>query len=260
MVDKHRRDLYQRFCERLGPDEHDDILSEIGRLQGSSMRVSLEEILTYRRDYGAIRLVKAFSQHFLYRNETRIIASVPTTSPGPDERCSEDIRIRSADLKDLEPLHELLLGSEGRVSITRVRERLSSGCSYVVALHEGRIVGYAVASPFELLRDRMLTRAIFKAVQISASDRLVANAFIHPSYRGKRVFPSLHRSLQELVSRTGVRRLLSVFKKDNQASRASHRRIGYQEICEVRLWRLLFLERTWESARLEGQWPRGPVE
>lgn len=201
---------------------------------------SLREIIQYAQDFGLIGLLNELWKHLVYRHETQIITSRPLNEPILEIAPPTNIFFRSASINDIEMIRDALAEANWHRSVSRLRYWITNGDPFIVAEHDGLLIGYAVLSLKVFLRDRLLLRSIQNAIDIRSDDAWGADAFVRPSYRGKNIYPALAIELFKKGKKARVHRVLGAITVNNNSSRAAHKRLGCREICEVSFWRFLF--------------------
>lgn len=97
----------------------------------------------------------------------------------------------------------------------RIRQKLNK-YPYIVAVADGRIVGYSYASPF---RPR------------AAYDRSVETTiYIHKDFRGKGIGKKLYLLLEEILKAQNIKNLYACIAYPNPESIAFHEQLGYKTI------------------------------
>jgi phosphinothricin acetyltransferase len=106
---------------------------------------------------------------------------------------------------------------------------LADGRPFIVAEHDGRVVGWARAGFYA-------DRCVYEGVGEHA-------VYVHPDVRGQGLGRQLLTALCDESERRGLHKLTSRVFADNHASRAAHRAAGFIEVGVQR-----------RHGRLDGQW------
>jgi L-amino acid N-acyltransferase YncA len=103
----------------------------------------------------------------------------------------------------------------------RRRDIINRGFSYLVAEHQGEVVGYAYASPYRLR----------PAYRYTAEN----SVYLHPSWTGRGIGRQLMSVLLADCEARGLRQIVAVIGDSaNQASIALHRRLGFVMVGTIR--------------------------
>jgi phosphinothricin acetyltransferase len=99
-------------------------------------------------------------------------------------------------------------------------EKLASDDHFLVAEHEGRVVGYATSGPFRPKPAYVHTRE--------------ATVYVAPGHQGLGVGRRLYDALLALLADDGVHLVVAAVALPNEASLALHRACGFEEVGTMR--------------------------
>jgi GNAT superfamily N-acetyltransferase len=163
-----------------------------------------------------------------YRHLSFRIIACSLTAPLPDLQPKLPLEIRPFEQTDLEFVRQIDRPSEARACA----RRLERGHTGLLALHQGRMIGYAWActevSPS--LERVQLT--------LAPGDVLCVDACTAPAFRGKGVQTALALARCRLFGDLGYQRALAYIEQRNAPSLAAWRKLGGQEIGEIEFQRI----------------------
>lgn len=184
----------------------------------------IKKIVMYYKRYGLIMLVRdVFSKIKRGRVllfEKVVITYCPLTKPILDMTPGIPMVMKKACEEDLDELKELA----DRYDDWRLYdflEWLRRGDAFILAIHNGKIIGYACAGH----RDNILGGAI----KLKKDDAAGLAAFVPPEYRGRRIGPCLDVAVSEHLKRQGYRRVVGWVGLSNYSARKAHMRAGVAE-------------------------------
>lgn len=175
---------------------------------------------------------------FIFHQNKKVITCLLLNEPFPALRFMEDIEIREANLSDVEALAQLIKENNYSRSKEEFNEWIGNGEFFLLAVSEGKIIGYCCVLKKIPSKYRNIGDIKFKNYDAWGKD-----AFIHPQYRGTNIYPILAVEVLKCAAAAGFRRIFGTIAYDNFSSRSSHRKLGCKEIKEISLYRILFFKR-----------------
>ena len=163
-----------------------------------------------------------------YRHLRFLIVARLLTEALPDLQPKLPLEIRPFEQADLEFVRQIDRPSEARACA----RRLERGHTGLLALHQGRMIGYAWAcTEVNPLLERV-------QLTLAAGDVLCVDAFTAPAFRGKGVQTALALARFRLFGDLGYRRAIAYIEQRNTPSLAVWRKVGGQEIGEIEFRRI----------------------
>ncbi len=202
------------------------------------------EIIEYVKARGLLDLVKANLKKYVFLHMRRIILSLCLEEPIPQPKAHgkflDTVTIRKGTLADARELHQMMKRHNFWRSMLELREWIEKGCFLFIAIHKGKIVGYACGCPEIPSRHSIFT----KAISLGPDDAYGVHAFVVPVYRGRALYHALALETLRWIRAAGYRRLVATVDPLNRAARSSHRRLGMKEMAEVEILKVFFFTRT----------------
>lgn len=193
-------------------------------------------IIAYAKEYGLLGLLKAGIKKYFFRHEHRFITCRLVEDPIPEIQPPHNIIIRKATLADLNEISQLIYGDKRPHYKKEIPDWIAKGYPIYVALDGERIVGYGC-----VVLEPPLNRSILdEAVHFQENDAWGADAFVHPAYRGKNIYPALMAEQNKCLITAGYKRIIGEVVSNNLSSRSSLNKIGAKIIKEMTYTNFLF--------------------
>lgn len=171
-----------------------------------------------------------------------IIFELDLEHPVPKIATKLELSFRMATKKDIDSMDDERYGYDQSAK-QYSRDRLAKGDSCVLALFNGKIIGYVW-----IMKDHI---DISKFNYISLSKKRVStyNAFVLKEFRGKRVRNAMNVYLIDIIRKSGKRFVVCVVDKDNKASIKCVERAGFKRIGCVNQFRFFGLKHDYMKKR-----------
>jgi GNAT superfamily N-acetyltransferase len=189
--------------------------------------------------------LKTGFKKFIFDGEKHILVVVSLDDTVPEIQPLYDITVREASLDDFDEMQQTFREyNRWWLNKENFSKYTSKGHSFLLAIADGKIVGYSFVSSDIVSRNPALIASVIKAGNFKDEDAWGAEAFVLPSYRGKKIYPTLGIETLRWAKRSGFRRILGYVSPVNPSARAAHKKLGGKEIKEVTIYRILFFTRT----------------
>lgn len=196
------------------------------------------KFLRSRGKYNLLDVIKIVVKKFIFRLDRKVITCLLLREPLPVLRSMEEMEIREANLSDVEDLSQLVKENNYSRSEKEFDEWIKKGEFFLLAVSEGKIIGYCcvlkkIPSKYRNIGD----------IKFKNNDAWGKDAFIHPQYRGTNVYPVLAIEVLKSAAAARFQRVFGAITCNNFSSRSSHQKLGCKEIKEISLCKILFYKR-----------------
>lgn len=205
---------------------------------------SISEIIEYAKAHGLLSLFRAGVRRFVFDKDKQILLSLSLEDSSPEIQPLLNITIRKATLADVGELHQSIVKHNYWRSKKQLSEWIAKGYPVFVAIAEDKIVGYACVSLEVIWREPIFIREIIKAINFKEDDAWGADAFVLPTYQGSRIYPALAIEIMKCAKAAGYRRILGTVSPNNLSARSAHKKLGFKQMKEITLFKMLFFKRT----------------
>ena len=154
-----------------------------------------------------------------------------------------DIFIRLATEKDIDLMDYENYNYDENVK-KYAKERLEKGDTCILALYNGKLIGY-VWIMYDLLEISK-----FNLISLSKNRGSFYNIFILKELRGKRIANSLDYYINDMLRKSGKRYIVILVDKDNIASIKNRERAGYKKIGYINQFRFFGLKYDYLDKKL----------
>ena len=195
------------------------------------------EIVEYARASGLLGLVRAGFRQLVFDRQRLILTCRSLEEPIPELPLPEGLELRRATPEDVGQLHRLLSTHGFWRSTATLRSQIEEPNVPLLTTHGGDIVGFTCATADMPGGNAALRRA----VRLGRDEAWGAGVFVVPEHRGRGIAPALLTAAMARCRAAGYRRFCSFVLAHNVAARAANSKVGYREVSEMILWRVLLL-------------------
>lgn len=183
-----------------------------------------------------IKIIKKYIFHYCQD----ILLSLSLRDPIPDIKPLNNIKVRKATAADVEDLCQIIKEYKLSRSRKEISDWIDKGYFFLLAISDNNIVGYACSS----IEASAISPDIRKYINFKKDCLWGKDAFVHPFYRGNRIYPALGVETMKWAKRAGFKWILGTVSPQNESAKLAHKKLGFKEIKKFISIKIFFYKRV----------------
>lgn len=153
-----------------------------------------------------------------------------------------EVSFRLAEITDIESMDEENY-NYNRKAKKYSAERFMQGDECILAVYNGRIVGYI------WIMEGYMELSQYNYIKIPRNWAYVYSVFVIKEFRGKRIIHAMNGCIIQKLGRKNVKIIITTVAKDNKPAAKAKERIGFKRVSEIIIFKLLGFQYAYISKR-----------